>query len=185
METLEAIHKRASLKLRLSPRAVEQEKIDKVLEAARVAPSARNTQPWRFIVVTDRAIIENLVSRAYTETGQMVKEAPVIIVACANPSDDQTRDGKEYYMFDVALAIENLILAATDLGLVTHIMIAVNEDELKKILGVPPEVRFVAATPLSYPAGDSYDKAAEEKLGERTRKVLQEFAYTNTWEGKP
>jgi nitroreductase len=184
METLEAINKRASLKSHLSAREVEQEKIEKVLDASRLAPSARNQQPWRFIVVKGKENVENVVTKAFFEFSQAFKEAPVLIFACANPSDDDIHEGREYYLFDIGLAFENMLLAATDLGLVTHPMSSVNEDELRKVLNIPDEVRFVAATPLSYPSEGSYDKAAKEKLGQRTRKSLKEVAYSETW-GKP
>lgn len=181
METLDAINKRVSLKRHLSSREIEPEKISKILDAARVAPSARNRQPWRFIVVDNKEIIDNLVSRAFGETNLVVREAPVVIIACANPSDDIIRDGKEYYLFDVALAVENMLLAATDLGLVTHLIAGVNEEELKRILGIPSEVRFVVATPLAYPTEGSYEEAAQERLSQRTRKNLQELVYSNAW----
>ena len=184
METLETIGKRASLKNRLSAREVEQEKIAKVLDAARLAPSARNQQPWRFIVVQGKENVENVVTKAFFEFSQAFKEAPVLIFACANPSDDDIHEGREYYLFDVGLAVENMLLAATDLGLVTHPMSSVNEDELRKVLHIPDEVRFVAATPLSYPSVGSYDEAAREKLSQRTRKSLKEVAYSEVW-GKP
>jgi len=184
METLEAINKRAGLKDHLSKREVEQEKIAKILDAARLAPSAANMQPWRFIVVRGKEAVENLVDRAFNEVNLMVREAPVVIVACANPSDDYVIGGREYYLFDVAMAVENMLLAATDLGLVTHLMTNLDEDELKRILGVPPEVRFVIATPLAYPAEGSYEAAARERLSERTRKDLKEIVYANEW-GKP
>ena len=86
-----------------------------------------------------------------------------------------------YYLFDVALAVENMLLAATDLGLVTHPMTGVNEAELKKALGIPDEIRFVVATPLAYPAQNSYDEAAGERLSQRTRKDLPEIVYYNAW----
>ena len=181
METSEAIDKRASLKTRISPRDVEQEKIAKILDAARLAPSAGNRQPWRFIVVKGRENVEPLVSRAFNEVNFAAKEAPVIIVACANPSDDVVVGGREYYVFDVALAVENMLLAATELGLATHLMTNLDEDELKKILGIPTEVRFVVATPLAYPAEGSYEEAAQERLSQRTRKDLKELVYLNAW----
>ena len=183
MQTLEAISKRASLKARLSVRDVEHEVIVKILDAARLAPSARNRQPWRFIVVRGKEAVENLVSRAFSEANQVVKEAPVIIVACAHP-DDIVQYGTEYYLFDIGMAVENMLLAATDLGLVTHPMRGVNKDELKKILGIPHEVEFVIATPLAYPAEGSYEEAAKERLSQRTRKDLQDMAYLNAW-GRP
>jgi nitroreductase len=184
METLETIGKRASLKLRISAREVEQEKITKVLDAARFAPSARNAQPWRFIVVRGKENVENVVAKAFFGFNQVVKEAPVLIIACANPGDDDVHEGREYYLFDVGLAVENILLAATDLGLVTHPMTAVNEGELRRVLHIPDEVRFVVATPLAYPTEGSYEEAARERLSQRTRKSLKEVAYSNLW-GKP
>ncbi len=184
METLQAISKRASLKTCCSTREVEQDKVFKILEAARLAPSARNAQPWRFIVVRGRENVKNVVTRAFKEVNQVVVEAPVLIIVCANPKDDVIADGKEFYLIDVGLAVENLLLAATDLGLVTHPMAAVDEVELRKVLGIPDEVKFVIATPLAYPAGGSYEEVAQERLSQRTRKSLQELAYFNEW-GKP
>jgi len=181
METLEAIHKRASLKLHLSPRQVEQEKIDKVLGAARVAPSARNRQPWRFIVVKDKQLIEMLVNSAFSEVNRVARDAPIIIVACANPQDDMVSNGKEYYMFDLGLAVENMVLAATDIGLATHIMAGIDEDEIKRTLNVPQEVRCPVVVLLAHTAEESYDEAAKTKLTERTRKNLNEFVYINKW----
>ncbi len=183
MQTLEAINKRASVKAHLSESDVEQHIIDRILDAARLAPSSRNRQPWRFIVVKGREAVETLVSMAFNETNQVVKKAPVIIIACAHP-DDIVQYGTEYYLFDIGMAVQNLLLAATDLGLVTHPMRGVNKDELKKILGIPPEAEFVIATPLAYPAEGSYEEAVKERLSQRTRKDLQELVYLNAW-GRP
>lgn len=181
METIEAINKRAALKMHLSPREVEPEKIAKILAAARLAPSARNMQPWRFIVVNDRETVKTLVKSAFSDGNQIVGEAPVVIIACANPGDDVVSNGREYYMFDVGLAVENMLLAATDMGLATHPMTGLNEEALKKVLNMPPQVRFVVATPLAYPAEGSYGEAAKDRLGQRTRKDLKDLVYLNSW----
>ena len=181
METIDIIQKRTSLKGCLSNRKIEEDKIIKILEAARMAPSSRNMQPWRFIIIKGKEAVENLVNHAFMEFNAMAKEAPVIIIACANPNDDVEVDGKEYYLFDTALAVENMVLAATDLGLVTHLMTAIHEDKLKEVLAIPSEVRFVVATPLAYPKTGSYDEAAKERLEQRSRKDISEFAYVNTW----
>jgi nitroreductase len=180
METLDTIFKRCSLKSRISSRPIEPEKIDKILEAGRLAPSARNNQPWRFIVVQDKELIQEL-TRAFSESNQPIREAPVILITCARAVDDVIRDGREYYLFDVGLAVENMVLAATDLGLVTHLMTAFDEAQVKQILHIPEDVRAVVATPLAYPQDESYDQAASERLGNRTRKNIKELAYDNYW----
>jgi nitroreductase len=180
METLETIRNRCSLKTHISGREIEPEKINAVLEAGRLAASARNYQPWRFIVVQDRQVVEELV-RAFSESNQVIKDAPVILIICARSQDDVVRDGKEYYLFDVGLAAGNMVLAATDLGLVTHLMTAFDEGQVKNILHIPEDVRAVVATPLAYPLEASYDEAARERLSIRTRKCLEELVRYNRW----
>jgi nitroreductase len=181
METFKAIGKRCSLKTRLSGRAMVSEKINIVLDAARLAPSARNMQPRRFIVVQGTQAVKALVEAAFFGSSTVIKQAPVIIVACSRPEDDVVIDGKEYYLFDVALAMENMLLAATDLGLVTHPMISFDEVEVRRALRIPNDVRVVIVTPLAYPDADSYDEAARERLNQRSRKILQEIVYFGRW----
>jgi nitroreductase len=181
MEVMEAINLRASLKMHLSPREIEPEKITKILDAARVAPSARNFQPWRFVVVNDKKLLTPLVKSAFSDVNHVAGNAPVIIFVCGNPGDDVTIAGKEYYLFDLGLAVENMVLTAASLGLVTHIMAGFSEEEVKKQLGIPPEIRCVVAIPLAYPDANSYSEAAQERLKQRTRKSLNELVYTNAW----
>jgi len=181
METTQVIRKRCSLKGHFSPQAIEPEKINMIMEVGRLAPSARNTQPWRFIVVQRKIMVETLVSEAFMEPNQVARDAPVIIVLCARPADDVTRDGKEYYLFDAGLAMENMLLAATDLGLATHPMTGVSEAAIKKILEIPDDIRVVAVTPVAYPAEGSYDAAAKDRLSQRTRKDLKDIIYYNKW----
>jgi nitroreductase len=181
LETHDAIRKRCSLKLHLSKRPIEPEKLELVLEAVRLAPSARNLQPWRLVVVQDEAMIEELASKAFTEPNQVVREASTLIVVCAREQDDVVRDGKAYYLFDLGLAAENLFLAATDLGLCTHPILSFDESEMRRALAIPEDHRVVLATPLSYPAEASYDEAAADKLGERTRKELEEIVQFEKW----
>ncbi|MFC1910217.1 nitroreductase family protein [Chloroflexota bacterium] len=184
METIEAIKKRASLKTRFSSREVEPEKLRAILDAACLAPSGRNRQPWRFIVVRGKDNIEYLVRRAFNEVNYPAIRAPVIIVICANPTDGIAVGGREYYLLDAGMAAENMLLAATAMGLATHAIAGVEEKELKRILKIPPELRFVLAIPVAYPTGSTYEEAAQEKLSERSRKKLDEIACSNSW-GEP
>ncbi|MGD0166536.1 MAG: nitroreductase family protein [Gaiellaceae bacterium] len=181
METLDAIRKRCSLKLHLSKKPIEPEKIEQVLEAARLAPSARNLQPWRFVVVKGDEAIEELVLGAFPESNQALKNGSVVILICAREEDDVSREGRPYYLFDTGLAAENLMLAATDLGLLTHPILSFDENEAKRILEIPDEYRVVLATPLSYPTEASYEDAADERLRERTRKAIGEITYFGKW----
>ena len=182
METISSIRKRCSLKNHLSGKEIEPEIIDTILQAALLAPSARNTQPWRFVVVQGKEAVENLAENAFIDTNKIVREASVIIVVCSRPGDDIIVDEKEYYLFDLGLAVENMLLAATDLGLVTHLILRFDEQVVKKILKIPEDVRVVITTPLAYPLEGSYDDAAMERLSLRTRKDFQEVVYYHQWD---
>ena len=181
MDTQTTIRKRCSLKTHVSGREIETEKIERILEAAMLAPSARNNQPWRFVVVQGRQAVENLVDNAFGENNLMVREADAIIVVCARPMDDVIVDAKEYYLFDCGSAVENMLLTATDLGLVTHLILRFNEAAVKEILNIPDDVHVVITTPLAYPLEGSYDEAARDRLSQRTRKAYDEVVYYQQW----
>ena len=176
MNTFESISKRCSLKNHLSDHPIEPEKIRKIMEAALLAPSARNKQPWRFVIVQGREAVSK-VTEAFFEFNRMVETAPVILIACAR---DENLPGQNV-SFDVGLAVENMLLAATDLGLVTHLMTALDDVKMKAILRIPEDVRVVVATPLAYPLEATYDEAAEERLGQRTRMKYEDAVYINGW----
>ena len=181
MDTFEAIKMRASLKTRFSSRDVETEKIRAILNAACLAPSGRNRQPWRFIVVRGKDNIEYLVRRSFSEVNYPATIAPVIIIICSNPVDGIAVGGREYYLLDAGMAAQNMLLTATAMGLATHAIAGVEESELKRILKIPTEFRFVLAIPVAYPTGSSYEQASKERLSERVRKPLEEITYSNTW----
>jgi len=136
---------------------VEREKILQVLEAGRVAPSAVNYQPWHFIVVTDEGV-KNRIAEAYSR--DWFKKAPVIIIACGDHSQSwKRRDGKDHCDIDVAIAVDHMTLAATDLGLGTCWVCAFDAEKCHKALGLPENLEVIALMPLGYPA----DKGVPEK----------------------
>ena len=157
MEFIDVIKNRRSIR-RYKPDPVSKDDIEYVLEAARLAPSWANSQCWKFIVVTDQDIKADL---AKTGNG-WIAGAPAIIVACADPSKPGTKGDQEYYMLDVGIAMEHLILAACDIGLGTCWIGAFDEEKAKKVLGVPDDMRVVAFTPLGYPAETPKPRARRE-----------------------
>jgi nitroreductase len=143
---------------------VEEEKLGRVLEAARIAPSAANRQPWRFLVIRDPDLRERLLE-AYSQP--WFAAAPVIICACARPAEAwQRSDGKNYSDVDVSIAMDHLILAAAAEGLGTCWIGAFKPDRLREILDLPEDLEPVALTPLGYPA---------EGPEARPRKPLEEI----------
>ncbi|MEO0072702.1 MAG: nitroreductase family protein [candidate division WOR-3 bacterium] len=184
MEFWDVIKNRRSIRNFL-PRPVENEKIIEVLEAARLAPSWQNRQCWRFIVVTDQEKIKRIgqLDPFNYNINFFLRNVPVIIVACANPKDSGHRAGIEYYLVDTAIAMEHLVLAATNLGLATCWIGAFDENMIKDILKIPKEIRVVALTPLGY-AREKFsivDRISKIIARGGIRKPLEEIAYLNLW----
>jgi len=167
---MEAIRLRKSVRA-FENRPVEEEKLRAVLEAARLAPSASNRQEWRFVVVRDPETRKKLVPAARDQA--FVGEAPVVIVCCAETDNHRMTCGQLCYPIDVAIAIDHMTLAATELGLGTCWIGAFYEDQVKKLLGIPDAVRVVELLPLGYPA----DPSPKEK----SRKPLEQLVHWERW----
>ena len=163
MAILELVRRRRSVR-RYKPREVEEDKLLEVLEAARLAPSADNRQPWRFIVVRSREVRERLLE---AHGKRWLAEAPVVIVGCAVPGEAWRRgDGEEYWKVDVAIAMEHIALAATSLGLATCWVASFNEEAVRRVLEIPPGVRVVALMALGYPDEDKGEVVDRKRLDE-------------------
>jgi nitroreductase len=98
---------------------------------------------------------------------------PVIIVGCSDPKKSGVKDDQEYYLLEMGIALEHLMLAATELGLGTAWICAFNEKDVKKILKIPENIRVVAITPLGYPA--------EKKEKVKDRKKLEDITCNEYW----
>lgn len=173
MDFLEIVQKRRSLRSYAST-PVEPEKLNYVLECARLAPSWKNLQCWRFIVVKDpetrQALAETMPD---TNPGRKVLvQAPVVIVLCGVPSESEVWEDKDYMMLDAGLAMEHLVLAATEQGLGTCWEGLFHEDMAHKALNVPDDVRVIAYTPLGY---------ASEERRPRPRKSMDEIVFEEKW----
>jgi nitroreductase len=129
---------------------IEDDKLEIILNALRFAPSARNRQEWKFIVVKDPETRRKLVDAANNKP--YLIDSPVVIVACATESEYVMACGQPAGTVDVSIAISFLILQAQELGLGTCWLGNFNEQEVKKVLDIPENIRIVAITPLGYPA---------------------------------
>lgn len=158
MDVIQAIKERRSFR-RYKPDPVRQEDLQIVLEAARMAPSWANTQCWKFIVVRDsstKAKLAGTLNPGNPATAA-ITEAPIVIAACAETGKAGFKRGEvctdkgDWFMFDVGLAMQNLVLAAHSLGLGTVHVGLVDAKKAAEILGLPPGIVFVEMTPLGYP----------------------------------
>lgn len=135
---------------------VPDEKLTRILSAARLAPSAGNRQPWKFIVVRD---LERRKALAEAASGQrFVGEAPVIIAAVALDPERLMECGVPSYAVDLAIAVDHITLAATEEGLGTCWIGAFSQDKVRKILNIPKNHKVVALLPLGYPADTTRTK---------------------------
>lgn len=173
MKVMEAIAERRSIRS-FSGRPVEEEKLLRVLEAGRLAPSARNMQDWKFVVVKDPGLRQRLAEAARNQ--EFVGQAPVVIVACGT-SDYVMTCGQLTYPIDVAIAVDHMTLAAVEEGLGTCWIGAFYEDKVKEILEVPQTVRVVALLPLGYPVEP--ENTAKAIL--KPRKPLEEIVVYDGW----
>lgn len=184
MDLFEVIAARHSVR-NYKPDPVPDEWVLRCLEAARLAPSWRNGQCWRFIVIRDPSTIARLAGqRVYGyPINAWLKTAPVVIVACAEPSESGQHDGLPYWAVDTAIAMEHLVLAATALGLGTCWIGGFDEDSVRKIIGAPERIRVVAYTPLGYPAENEgvIGRITKTVARSHTRKPLEKIVFWEKW----
>jgi len=153
---------------------VSEEEVEKLIEAARWAPSAGNIQPWEFVIVKNAETKRKLADAALNQT--FIEEAPVVIVVCANVERSSwgygSRGANLYCLQDTAAAIENMLLVACALGLSTCWVGAFHEDEVAKVINTPRGVRPVAIVPVG--------RGAEKPRAPRKRS-LEEIVHYETF----
>jgi nitroreductase len=153
---------------------IPEEVLNRVLEAARVAPSGSNLQPWKFILVKNDTLKQKMIPACNNQN--FVADAPLIVVACGQklPINMGGYMGEMSMLVDVSIAFTHLILAARAEGLGTCWIGAFKNDEIKKLLEIPDEYEVVAVTPLGYPSEDVFTEP-------RNRKNLDEILSLNKY----
>ncbi len=148
MEVIEAIRKRYSCRA-YQDRPIEKEKLDTILEAARLAPSAKNLQDWRFVAVTDEKKKHQLVVAANNQ--MFIANAGAILIACSN-TKEKMRCGQSIGPIDVAIALEHISLQATRLQLATCWIGSFYPDKVRPIVGIPEDIDIIELMAVGYPA---------------------------------
>lgn len=172
MDIYECIKKRSSIRSYQSKK-VEDDKLERILEAGRLAPSSKNNQHWKFIVTRKESLKEQLVEACKGQ--KFVGEADCVIAICVDESGVYQHHGGYMTSFaiDGAIALQHMILAATEEGLGTCWIGAYIEDKVKEVLKVPDNYRVIGLSPLGYPAGNGKD---------RGRKPLSDIVAWETWD---
>ena len=166
MEFYDLIRTRRSIR-NYQKKNIPQDVLDRILDAARSAPSGNNRQPWSFVVVKNEGKKEKIAEASYGQS--FIAEAPVVVVCCAKRYPNSYEPWKENsYLADTIIAIDHLVLAARNEGIGSCWIGAIHDKEVKKILSVPDDVAVVMAVPLGYPVSCSaftdsfYRKPLEE-----------------------
>ena len=163
-------------------RRVEKEKIERIIEAARLSPSACNAQPWKFIVIDDEAIKNKLADTTSSKVlglNHFTKQAPVHIVIVMESANFTSSFGsmvkrKHFPLIDIGIAAEHICLAATAEGLGSCMIGWFDEPAVKKLLNIPKSKRPILIITLGYP-----EKPA---VREKNRKSLEQIACYNSYE---
>ena len=166
MDVFEAVQERMSIRA-YQDTPVPREKLEKILEAGRLAPSAKNIEPWHFIAVTDA---EKRKALSMGMFAKFLAQAPVVIVACGDK-----KASPDWYAIDVALAVENMVLTATSEGLGTCCVGSFNEKDVKAVLKVPENFEILVMLAVGY-AREKLDLSSKLLNLIRTRKTLSEVA---------
>jgi len=178
------------LRRRWSPRAfsdqpVEHEKLLSLFEAARWAPSSFNEQPWSFIVATKQNREEHaqLLSCLIEKNQQWAQRAPVLMVSIAKLNFERTGKPNRHAFHDVGLAMGNILVEATELGLVVHQMAGFYPEKVRETYGVPLGFEPLTAVAIGYP--DDVNVLPEafraRELDPRTRKPISSFVFQGRW----
>ncbi|MHC4323770.1 MAG: nitroreductase family protein [Planctomycetota bacterium] len=168
MAILDVIRKRYSCRA-YQDKSVEQDKLDSILEAARLAPSARNTQDWRFVVVKDKDIKSRIAGT--TNRPEVFEKAGVIIAACSN-SDEIMRCGQAIGPIDVSIALEHICLQAADLGLGTCWIGSFDAGKVRQILEIPEDIAIIELMTVGYP---------DDKKPVPKREPIEKIVCYDTW----
>lgn len=183
MNVKEAIQKRRAYRS-LDPVEITEDLIKDFVKMAQIAPSCMNKQPWRFIFVSDKEQLEKLFT-TLSKTNKWIEKASMMIAVFSKPDVDCIIGERLYYLFDTGIATAFIILRATELGLVAHPIAGFNEEEAKKILGMPEEMRLITFVNIGKHSKEINPVLSENmKLGEKQRpprKSIGEFSFLNKY----
>jgi nitroreductase len=183
VEVAEAINNRRALRA-IDARMIEDDKINALVEAARLSASCFNNQPWRFVFCASPESV-NLLRTALPKGNAWAARAPMIIVVAAAEKDDcQLGDRRDYFLFDCGLSVGQILLQATELGLVAHPIAGFDSGKVKIILGIPEEYVVITLIICGYRGQDDSLLSDKQKAVETVRperKPIRDNIFRDSW----
>ena len=162
-------------------KAVPHDVLESLVDVAHQAPSWMNKQCWHFIIITDSNTIREIAKASIIN--RWLKQAPAVIILCADPFLSGKRNDLPYFLVDAAIAFDHLMLSATEKGLGTCWIGSFDEDKIKDILGIPPRIRVISLTPIGYPNEKESigNKVRSSFVRSTKRKALSEVVHWKHW----
>ncbi len=186
MEVAEAIQTRRARRA-LSDKPVEKEKVEALIEAMRLSASCFNNQPWRVTLCMGSESLSSI-KTALSKGNVWATRAPLIIVVSARPPDDcQLNDRRDYFLFSTGLAVGQMELRATEMGLICHPIAGYDPLKAKLLLGIPEEFLVITFVIVGYPTTDTSllsDKQKAQESERPPRKPVGENFFLDKW-GNP
>jgi len=169
-----------------SPKPIEKEKIQAMLESARWAPSCANNQPWRYVLVDKNASTRPALEEALAKGNAWAKAAPLLVVVAAREGDDGFYNDVRYYLYDCGMSVMQFVLEAENQGMRAHQMAGWDGGKVSSALAIPPDYQpiVVFAVGCEGRLEDLEPGVQERERKPRTRKELSEIAFQGAW-GKP
>ena len=184
MEFDEVIISRKSVRS-FQNKEIPEDILNNMMEAVRLSPSFQNRQCWRFVVIRNKKIIKDLALRSgmISKVNFFIKDAPIVIVACADPAKSGTMNNQNYYLVDTAISFQQMMLSAWNNGIGSCWLAAFNERYVRDILEIPPNIRVVALSPFGYPKEKKslYEKAVKIFAQSRKRKEFNNIICYDKW----
>jgi nitroreductase len=183
MEVKEAINQRRAYRS-LDPIDITPQLVDDLATCAQLAPSCFNNQPWKFVFVYDSKMLVKLHS-ALSPGNEWVHSASMIIAVFGKKEEDCVLKEREYYLFDIGMAVAFIILRATELGLVAHPIAGYDPDKAKEVLGIPQEMMLITLINVGKHSSAISpilsEKQRHDEIERPRRKALSQFVYINAY----
>jgi len=183
MDVVEAVRTRRARRV-LFEKPIEDEKVEALVEAARLSASCFNNQPWRLVFARGKESVD-AVKGCLSRGNSWATRAQMIIVVAAKDQDDcQLSDRRNYFLFDCGLAIGQVELRATELGLISHPIAGYDPEKVKQVLGIPPEYIVITLVICGYPGTDDSLLSDKQRAWEKERperKPVGENIFQDKW----
>lgn len=169
------------------PRPIDLETLMTLLEATRWAPSCSNFQPWRFVVASTPEALSRL-HGALNRGNAWAKQAPALIALASRKDLGKVgADGREFFLFDAGLGVENLLIQAVSMGLMCHPMAGFDQQKAREALSIPADFTVICLIAVGYPGDPSAledEELRRRETAPRQRKALDEIASFERWDDR-